>query len=267
MDTKVIVCNYSFHTAPTVQKSRMLKCYLFRLQTESSCSALVDGKLTKIGPKDLLLYKPGDLYELRIGEDKGEPVASGDYFVICSGSWLDEWWAMKNRPRLLHLQDIDRLLPIWRELVLQKRAHMDNSNKLLDYLVRSLCLLIDQTAGVSIPASRRQYTALRMKKYIKERAFEPFVIKEVADHVKLSVSRATHLFKEYYGKSMIQYATEIRLMNAVDKMVYGNMTLEQIARSSGFLSYPYFYKAFTKQYGVSPSSYLKSIMAEQTGGS
>jgi AraC family transcriptional regulator of arabinose operon len=256
METKVLLCNYQFHSRnAVVQERRVLKCYLFRLQTESSCRMLVNGKMTAVRPKDLLMFKPGDPYELRIGDHK--PFQSGDYFIICSGSWLDEWWGKKNRPQLQHLDNADRLLPIWKELVLRKRAVLENNDSLLDYLLRSLCLLIDQISDESESIDKRTYVAVRMGRYLKDHALHPMESGKVAEYVKLSISRATHLFKEFYGKSMTQYVTEVRLDDAIGKMIYSNMTLEEIALSSGFSSYPYFYKVFMKQYGVSPSHYLK----------
>jgi AraC family transcriptional regulator of arabinose operon len=255
-ETRVLVCNYSFHSRKVVvQERRVLKCYLIRLQTESTCRMLVNGKMVTVGPKDLLMFKPGDSYELRIGENK--PFQSGDYFVICSGSWIDEWWKKKDRPQLQHLDNSDRLLPILKELVLRKRSVLENNDPLLDYLLRSLCLLIDQTCEESESVNKKTYVAIRMKRYIKENALQPLESGKVADYVKLSVSRAIHLFKEHYGKSMTQYVKEVRLDDAVGKMIYSNMTLEEISLSSGFSSYPYFYKVFTKHYGVSPSQYLK----------
>jgi AraC family transcriptional regulator of arabinose operon len=261
METKIVLCKYSFHSKNFSLKKSGLKCYLFRLQTESKCQALVNGVITTVNPKDLLLYKPGDPYELIIGNHSNSP-ASGDYFVVCYGSWLDQWWNSRSRPQLLHLRNIDRLLAVWKELVLETQQVSDHNNELQNYLLRSLCLLIDRVTDESPPPDRSSYAAIRMKNYIDEHALEPLKIKKVAEYVKLSDSRATHLFKEFYGVSMIQYAMDVRLNNAIGKLVYSNLTLEQIALSSGFSSYSYFYKVFSKRYGVSPSNYMKTIFGQ-----
>ncbi|UUZ97522.1 helix-turn-helix transcriptional regulator [Paenibacillus sp. P25] len=71
----------------------------------------------------------------------------------------------------------------------------------------------------------------------------------------MSLSRAVHLFKACYGKTMIQYALEIRLNAALERMKYSSMTLEQIAETCGFASYSYFHRVFRARYGVSPAQY------------
>ena len=95
-----------------------------------------------------------------------------------------------------------------------------------------------------------------MKNYIEEHANQSFKIKDVASHAGFSVSRASRLFKETFGKTMIQYALEIRLNTAIELMKYSEMTLEQIAEVSGFGSYTYFHRVFREAHGVSPTKLL-----------
>ncbi|WP_420852214.1 helix-turn-helix domain-containing protein [Paenibacillus hamazuiensis] len=70
------------------------------------------------------------------------------------------------------------------------------------------------------------------------------------------------MFKQIFGKTMIQYALEIRLSTAIERMKYSTMTLEQIAESCGFGSYSYFHRVFREKYGVSPTDYRSSETVE-----
>jgi AraC family transcriptional regulator of arabinose operon len=56
---------------------------------------------------------------------------------------------------------------------------------------------------------------------------------------------------------MMEYAQEVRLSAAMERMKYTTMTLEQIAESCGFGAYPYFHKVFKKKYGVAPGAYRR----------
>ena len=61
---------------------------------------------------------------------------------------------------------------------------------------------------------------------------------------------------------MIQYAMDIRLALALERMNYSKLTLNQIAESSGFGSYAYFHRVFRERFGMSPSQYLQNLGGE-----
>ena len=132
-----------------------------------------------------------------------------------------------------------------------------------DYLLRSLCLCLDRAITEIKPTDRLAFTALRLKRFVEEHATLTFKLEEAASHVGLSLSRAVKLFKEYYGKTMIQYALEIRLNAAVERIKYSTMTLEEIAETCGFASYSYFHRVFRANYGVSPVKFGKRQRCRQ----
>jgi AraC family transcriptional regulator of arabinose operon len=79
----------------------------------------------------------------------------------------------------------------------------------------------------------------------------------VARHAGLSVSRAVALYKECYGKTIIQHAMEIRMSIALERMKYSKLTFEQIAETAGFGSYAYFHRVFKNKFGLSPSQFME----------
>jgi AraC family transcriptional regulator, arabinose operon regulatory protein len=101
--SSVIYANYFTHTQPhPVTYKDGLTYYLFRLQSEGTCRALVDGKYETIIPGDLLIYPPDQPYELNVQPrsttESGAVQPVGDYFLIGSGEWLDSWWKTKGLP-------------------------------------------------------------------------------------------------------------------------------------------------------------------------
>lgn len=265
MRTKILLCSYSYHTQK-FHLDRRLQTYFFRIQTEGCCQVLLNGTMTWVNKGDLLLYKPGDTFEMLVSEyidELGQRcISSGDYFVFCLGDWVDQWWNTAHRPQKIRIQIDDRLISVWRQLILEKRRFLDENTELSDYLLRSICLLIDRAIKETESLRGKPFTALRMKQFIEEHASQPFKVGDVANHVGLSVSRAQHLFKECYGKSMIQYAMDIRLALALERMNYSKLTLNQIAESSGFGSYAYFHRVFRERFGMSPSQYLQNLGGE-----
>ncbi|WP_106769211.1 AraC family transcriptional regulator [Paenibacillus faecalis] len=261
MQSRLLICDYSYHAEPfhTSHKNG-LTTYLFRLQTEGSCEAFCNGQSYDLEAGDLLLLKPGDQYEMRV-KDHGSDgrVSSGDYYIFCDGTWIDSWWNRMKRQTVSHISVNDYMLNLWRQLLLEKRRGPgEEDTELTDYLLRGLCLCLDRAITEMKPADRSAFTALRLKRFIEEHATVTFKLEEAADHVGLSLSRATQLFKACYGKTMIQYALEIRLNAAVERIKYSSLTLEDIAETCGFASYSYFHRVFRAKYGISPAKFRET---------
>ncbi|MFE5319818.1 helix-turn-helix domain-containing protein [Paenibacillus sp. NPDC056579] len=260
MLSQILSCGYSYHSQRfQTGHNDVMRAYLFRLQTEGYCQAMVNGAMTRIETGDLLLYQPGDIYDLRVDEHTNKLgqtlISSGDYYIICKGEWLEAWWRKSKKPQKVRIAAYEKLLILWRQIILEKRRIEDENKELSDYLLRALCLHIDRAVTETRTLHGSSFLASRMKSFIEEHAILPFKIEDVAAHVGLSVSRAVHLFKECFGKTMIQYALEIRLSTSIERMNYSSMTLEQIAETSGFGSYTYFHRVFREKYGISPKEF------------
>ncbi|MFC0470657.1 AraC family transcriptional regulator [Halalkalibacter kiskunsagensis] len=249
------LCDYSYHTKQFYSFHQTgLSDYLFRLQTEGSCEVIVNDKNIVIEKGDLLLIKPGDHYELRVEEGQN----SGDYYLFCKGIWIDEWWNRSAKPTVSRIDLDEKLLTLWRHIIIEeRRPPSEENNELIGYLLRALCLSLERTVNETSSTFSRPYAVTIMMRFIEEHALIAFKIEEVAQHAGLSVSRAVHLFKSSVGKTMIEYAQEIRLSAAIDQMKYTIMTLDQIAENCGFGGYPYFHKVFKKKYGVSPGNFRR----------
>ena len=262
MKDELLLCEHSIHTEKKHFNWRVgLEYYFIRLQTEGRCHILVNGQKKEFFPGSLLLCKPGDACEIMIDEftdPQGKrSVYSEDYYLMGRGLWFDEWWQRKERFPFQHVPDSRKLLVLWREIILERRRIYESDEELVSYLLRSLCLSVESVLKEdNFSANQPSLSVLEMKSYIEEHANQFFKVKDVADHVGFSVSRASHLFKENFGKTMIEYALEIRMSNAIRLMKYSNLPMEQIAEDTGFRSYTYFHRTFRKKYGVSPSDFL-----------
>jgi AraC family transcriptional regulator of arabinose operon len=260
-DTILLHCSYSYHSQPFTNSHRGgLDNYLFRLQTEGTSTVYCRGETRRLRAGDLLLLMPGDEYALEVEAlDGDDRISSGDYFLFCEGTWIDGWWSRTIRPAVSSIDLDDKLLGLWRNLILEKRRGLHEENEeLTTYMLRSLCLYLDRSVTETQQLDRTAFTALRMKRFIEEHATSTFRLEEAARHAGLSLSRAVHLFKACYGQTMVQYATEVRLSAALERMKYSTMNLEQIAETSGFASYSYFHRVFRSRYGVSPAQFRAS---------
>jgi AraC family transcriptional regulator of arabinose operon len=240
---------------------------LLRIQSEGYGKIRLGGDhLWTAEPGTLLLLKPGDPYELMIEAERqpsGETaVASGDYYFFCRGDWLDAWWNERKRPQLVNVSLHNGLLTICRQIVLEHYRGKRKYKPITDYYMRILCMTIDRELSErEAGADGKSFMAQRMRSYVEEHALESFKLEDAARHVGLSTSRAVHLFKACFGQSMMQYALQIRLSIARERMLYSPMTLEQIAELSGFSSYSYFHRMFRAHFGTSPKRYQQEQLS------
>ncbi|WP_127580230.1 AraC family transcriptional regulator [Paenibacillus koleovorans] len=267
---EVLSAGYTHHTKPFQAASRKgLRNYLIRFQTEGRCRALVNGQLELIQPGDLLMYKPGDIYDLRVDTEQqanGETaVFSGDYYFFCRGSWLDQWWNKSPKPQKAHIPLSEDILNLLRHASLEQQRVKGRYKEISDYYLRILCLSIERILSEQqfYSTKGKSFLAVQMKSYIEEHALTPIRLEDVAQHVGLSVSRAVHLFKSIFGQSIMQYTLQIRLSIARERILFSKMSLEQIAEASGFNSYTYFYRMFKSRYGMSPKAFRHADSEEQ----
>ncbi len=263
MRKEVLACGYSYHNSPFFQSAHPLDCYLIRFQTSGKSTAVVNGNELLFETGDLLLAEKGMQYELRIVEtadhdEENEEVSSSDFYLLCDGKWIEEWWQRSKRPLHCSIELHENILFLWRQLIHEKNKAGDDHAELQSYLLRILCLYLDKAINETFERNS-SFIASRIKRYIERHACKTFKVADAAAYVGLSVSRSSRLFKQHYGKTIMQYALEYRLQNAVDRMKHTTMTLEEIADSCGFGSYTFFYKSFKTKYGLSPTEFRNQI--------
>jgi AraC family transcriptional regulator of arabinose operon len=224
-----------------------------------TCKALVDQKLTVIEPGDLLMYQPGDPYELQIGK-KGH-AESGDYFLLCEGAWIEAWWKQTARKTKLRIRLSSGIVSLWQQLCAEQHR-LEPNTLLIQHLLCALCLSIDQISVESDTTQRFSNKSVmlckEMKHYIEEHAFEAIRVEDISKDVGLSESRASHLFKDYFGYTMIQYVQEVRLRNGLNLIQFTDYTLEYISEICGFNNYSYFHKVFKEKFDLTPGAVRQS---------
>ena len=257
--SSVMYANYSTHTKPhAVRYNDGLKCYLFRLQVEGTCRALVAGQYETIIPGDLLIYPPNQAYDLSVQPrslsepDAIQPVS--DYFLMGSGEWLDRWWITKSIPARTNIGFDDTVITLWKHLISEKKKVMQNQEELMDYLLKAFCLTLEQVIHTNQRAQGGD-VALQLKQFIEHHAHEPLRLEDISASVGLSVSRCSYLFKSAYGRSLFAYCIDVRLKLAEQQVLYTSLTLEQVAERTGFQSYPHFCRMFRERFGYPPGEY------------
>lgn len=147
--------------------------------------------------------------------------------------------------------------------VLYEEVHFKSVGWEAAALTGSIYLLVQlDRAIINNPSAsvQRQQTDLveTVISYVKTHLGEKITLEDVAQKFWVSSSTITHLFNRRLGISFYKYVMGLRLAEAKNLISEG-MPMEKIAIRVGFGDYSAFYRAFKKEFGVSPRQYLQSI--------
>ncbi len=99
------------------------------------------------------------------------------------------------------------------------------------------------------------------QEYIRKECFnEDFSIDILAEHLRISKSYLSKLYKDETMESIWNYVIRIRIAKAKELLIQSNATNFAIAKEIGYSSEYHFSRAFSKIVGVSPSTYKKMYM-------
>lgn len=103
----------------------------------------------------------------------------------------------------------------------------------------------------------------QMTSFIIEKYSEPSLsLPEISAGVGISERHARLIFKKMMGCTPTSYLNSIRLEQARNMLRNSNMSVAQIAHSTGFNDGFYFSRVFKKSFGVSPSAYRSKMIDE-----
>ncbi len=94
----------------------------------------------------------------------------------------------------------------------------------------------------------------QLEEYIEDHLEENLSLDELAKKFFVSKYHIAHVFKDNIGLSVHQFITKKRL-KLCQEAISGNMSITEAYHKFGFGDYSSFYRAFKKEYGISPKDY------------
>lgn len=249
----ILSCRYAIHDKPFETRRKPLQYYLIRFQLEGSSRVTINGHIYEFHTGDLMVASPGDEYELVTGIPiNGSPVRCTDYYAYCQAK---DPVPLGVYPRKIHIGMDDSFINILKNIIYESRKLNNRVLEIEDYLTRLVFLYFQRYLLNTPSESSKEYLPTLMKNYIEGHATEPLTLNKIASQAGLGKSRASELFKEAFGISIMDYAIEVRLNIAKKYILFEQSSLEDIAYFSGFGSYTHFSRMFSKRFGVSPKKF------------
>ncbi|MGN0205299.1 MAG: helix-turn-helix domain-containing protein [Coprococcus sp.] len=108
----------------------------------------------------------------------------------------------------------------------------------------------------NVPRNRGKEQNLyqQITEYIEDHLDEDISLEKLADEFYVSKYHIAHVFKDQLGISIHQYITKKRLA-LCREAILGKASITEVCQTFGFSDYSSFYRAFKKEYGVSPKDY------------
>lgn len=217
-----------------------------------------EGRLARGKAGDVLIMSPGSIvYHGPTPEMTGGFVndwvhISGDDF----GALIEKYKLPTERP--FHIDGSFYLSAaigkIHREKAYAEPGYEDKCDCIMTDAVIDIYRSYVKSASVSQGARLDYVRGELMKDYKRN-----WTLAELAVISGYSASRLSALYKETYGVSPINDLINRRIEQAKLLILYGNMTVSEIAEAVGFSSIFYFSKQFKRKEGVSPAKFKEKL--------
>lgn len=234
---------------------------------------VIESRVYHVKPGQMLIINPRELHQVYIQPDTA-PYER--YMLWIAPSLLQNLSSEETdlcrcfdmtRPHygnLLHLPPKQqKLIPAMIESLLREQEQPAFGSDLLrQNLLTELMIHINRLAedvDPSVPADDSLVS--RVIEYINEHYQETLSLDLLAERFFVSKYHLSHEFTRQVGTGIYQYIQKKRLLIARQLMAQGHKPVEVYALC-GFGDYAAFFRAFRKEYGLSPRTFVQSLNQE-----
>ncbi|MBD2844810.1 helix-turn-helix transcriptional regulator [Paenibacillus sp. IB182496] len=229
----------------------------------------IDGKPVRVAAGDVVFFHADTRYRLLPG---AESERTFHYLSIgCELSYFSfELPVYYGFPTVLHLgrQEREALAEVWMKITTHFEAsaarHQQEEERAIGYfqmkaaLYEWLGLLFSYLDAGAYDSERSlDSRILQVCYYVELHYHQPLTLQQLAREAHLSPSYLSHLFVQAAGVPPMEFVRRVRLTKAKQRLIDSAVSLQDIARQTGYESQSHFSRAFRRAEGISPLQYRK----------
>ncbi len=219
-----------------------------------------DGRFKTVSKGDLCLFPPNVPHHYMRCEHSDQWYHRWIYFHPYR-QWANflKWRYFENNIYFLTLEDqnYQEIEALFEQVLYENYYAKFLSFEITINILERILLKCQQIDQKALQWKQMNVKVLKACVWITEHLTENFTIKELAEHVALSPSQLSHLFKQQVGYSVIAWKHHQLINQAAIDIRHGDEKINQIALKYGFDDPLYFSRLFKKVQGISPKQYRK----------
>lgn len=145
----------------------------------------------------------------------------------------------------------------------RERSNMGNQREIKKWVKKTYRRLVEDINRTQNNAKYSKYVEGTIN-YIHKHYSERVSLEEAADHLRISPSYLSRLFKEETGISFTEYSNQFKIELSKQSIESGNQKIKDLYHRFGFTSYSYFFKVFKDIVGETPQAYAKKFAARKS---
>lgn len=244
--------------------------YEFYIFLEGHIRLTVDGHSYTPVPGDMIIITPNTLHSC-ICTDSSLPYRrfvfwlSEDYCrelgALSSGYIYLMQQAMLKKPYYFHFETIELNATQYKIFCLIEEILSDRFGKeaMIKLQVNDLILHLNRIVyerNHDVKSDEKKSLMEALLELINNHIDQDLSLEYLASQLYVSKYHIAHIFKDQLGISIHQYIIRQRLTICRDALLCG-MPVAKVSEAYGFKDYSSFYRAFKKEYGISPQDYKK----------
>lgn len=236
---------------------------------ENNYSAVIDDTPISLNPGDILIIPPGELHQLFAPETGKRIIMQFDSTLLHPLNGLDSTFHLVRPFTIIAEHQDQELHGALKKLLLELMEEYFSRSLLKEASAYAMLIQFFVLLGRSYMRPERRFPNRKSQKqqhkyidkllevcnYINEHCTEELQVEQLAELAGFSKFHFMRLFKQYMGISCYNYLNQHRIMHAEKLLIDPNLSIMEVAMSSGFGSLPTFNRVFKSYKKCTPSEY------------
>ncbi|WNS44194.1 AraC family transcriptional regulator [Paenibacillus sp. MMS20-IR301] len=236
---------------------------------ENTYSAVVDDTQIVLNPGDILIIPPGELHQLFAPETGRRIIMQFDCTLLYHLNGLDSTFHLLRPYITITPQQGKDLHGALKPLLIELTEEYFSPSLLKEASAYAMLIQFFVILGRNFMGLERRFPhrknqqqqhkyidkLLEVCNYINDHCTEEIQVETLAELAGFSKFHFMRLFKQFMGMSYYNYLNEHRIMFAEKLLIDPNLSIIEVAMSSGFGSLPTFNRVFKSYKKCTPSEY------------